>query len=327
MNLREILDTLVKEHGVEGVMNMAHVNRGLAVQYINGSKSPGMKFIQNMIDWSEKNISHVDHIDPNEKTSITYEDGIMNCSYCPPEWGAKKAAWPERDVCLCLPTYGSIPESSFFSFMCLAMKYRMGIRLEHRGNDSMIARSRNQLAKRFLKTKATWSVWLDSDMVFPSGHAGSYATVTGMRDLPEKFGSFHVVERLISHGRSVVGGCYWDRMGRGKLIAGGKGPILSPIPSDNLAAVSFVGTGCLAVHRKVFEAIAEKFPQTMSDEAYGNETGFFTPIQTDQRMLGEDESFAWRATEAGHPTFLDLGIICGHVGSTVHGMPEKGSRI
>lgn len=45
-------------------------------------------------------------------------------------------------------------------------------------------------------------------------------------------------------------------------------------------------------------------------------------------MLGEDESFAKRATDAGHPTFLDLGLICGHVGyGNVHGIPAKGSKI
>jgi hypothetical protein len=258
---------------------------------------------------------------------VEYADGVANCSYCPPEWGKKKKAWEGRDVCVCIPTYGPLPEAAFFSFMCIAMRYRMGIRLEHRGNDSMIARSRNQLAKRFLKTEATWAIWLDSDMVFPFGHAGAFATMTGMKNLPHKFADCHVIERLISHGKSVVGGCYWDRMGQGRLIAGGSKPILSPIPSDSLAAVDFVGTGCLAVNRQVFLDIATKFPETMTEESLGNECGFFTPIQGERRMKGEDESFAWRATQAGHPSYIDLGLICGHVGQTIHGMPEKGSRI
>lgn len=326
MNLQEEFDKLVAEGGRDGLCEALKIPPGIASQLIAGRKSPGIVTCQKILDWARPNGVEAKE-PPEEVMDMKYADGVMDCSYCPAEWGKKKAAWPDRDICLCLPTYGPIAEQSFFGFMCLAMKYRMGMRLEHRGNDSMVARSRNQLAKRFLKTGASWSIWLDSDMIFPSGNAGAYATATGMKHLPDKFGSIHVLERLISHGRTMVGGCYWDRMGRGRLIAGGKGPILAPIPSDNLAAVSFVGTGCLAVHKKVFEDIAKKFPETLSGDAYGNETGFFTPIQTKERMLGEDESFAWRATEAGHPSYLDLAIICGHIGNVVHGMPEKGSRI
>lgn len=254
-------------------------------------------------------------------------DGAWNASYTPPEWGNKKKAWDGRDICLCLPTYNNVPDSSFFCFMALVAKYRMGLRIEHRGNDSMIARSRNQLAKRFLKTDATWSIWLDSDMIFPFGNAGTFITQTGMNYLPTKFAGVMTLERLIGWGKTVVGGCYWDRRGSGRLIAGGSTPILAPIPSDVLQPVAFVGTGCLAVHRKVFEDVALKFPETMHEDSMGNETGFFTPIQTNSRMLGEDESFAKRATDAGHPSYLDLGIICGHVGTIIHGLPKTGSRI
>lgn len=262
-----------------------------------------------------------------EQMAVEYKEGIMNASFCPAEWPEKKAAWPGRDVCLCLPTYGEVAEEHHFIMLALIARYRMAVRIEHRGNDSMIARSRNQLAKRFLKTDATWSMWFDSDNIFPMGNSGAYMTLTNMRTLPETFSGCHTIERLISHGKTMVGGCYWDRRGTGRLIAGGSQPIVSPIPSNNLAAVDFVGTGCLAIHRKVFEDVAAKFPDAMDEKAPGNETGFFTQIMMGGRMAGEDESFAWRAKEAGHPSYLDLGIICGHVGRTIHGMPATGSRI
>jgi hypothetical protein len=154
-----------------------------------------------------------------------------------------------------------------------------------------------------------------------------YATITGMQHLPEKYLKINTIERLISHGKTVVGGCYWDRRGGGKLIAGGNQAILHPIPSDTLQAVAFVGTGCLAVHRQVFLDVAKKFPETLSEDSLGNECGFFTNIQTPQRMMGEDESFAKRATDAGHPSYLDLAIICGHYGQNVHGLPPSGSKM
>lgn len=203
------------------------------------------------------------------------------------------------------------------------------MRIEMRSDDSMITRSRNHLAKRFLDSGCTWSIWFDADMVFPMGQsaAGFYMTITNMRNVDQKFLGFNTIDRLISHGKTIVGGCYWDRRGGGRLIAGGGPPILHPIPSDTLHPVDFVGTGCLAVHRQVFLDVAEKYPECYSKESLGNECGFFTNIQTPQRMLGEDESFARRANEAGHPSYLDLGLILGHVGENVHALPLHGSKI
>lgn len=233
--------------------------------------------------------------------------------------------WTGRDVCFCLPWYKSVAPDTAFCLMAVWDKSMM--RLEKRSDDAMIARSRNQLAKRFLRTEAKWSVWVDEDMVFPFGHAGMYITMTGMTHLAHQFASLNTITRLLSWNKTIVGGCYWDRKGGGRLIAGGDQALTTPIPYDTLYAARFCGTGILAVHRKVFEDIAAKFPETMSDNAIGNEAGFFTPINTDKRMMGEDEAFAWRAKEAGHPSYLDLGLICGHIGAVVHGMPLKGSRL
>lgn len=36
-------------------------------------------------------------------------------------------------------------------------------------------------------------------------------------------------------------------------------------------------------------------------------------------MQGEDQTFGIRAKKAGHPSFVDMGLICGHVGSAVYG--------
>lgn len=233
--------------------------------------------------------------------------------------------WKGRDVHFCLPWYKHSCPWTTFCLMGVWDKTTM--RLDMRPDDAMIARSRNQLAKRFLRSDAKWSVWIDDDMVFPFGHAGLYIQITGMKHLPHKFAGLNTIERLLSWNKTIVGGCYWDRKGSGKLIAGGDQSLTTPIPWDTLYPARFCGTGVLAVHRQVFEDIAKKFPETMSDTSLGNEAGFFTPINTPQRMLGEDEAFGWRAKEAGHPSYLDLGLICGHSGEVLHGMPINGSRI
>lgn len=334
MDIQKTMVSKSEELGRKELAKNLEVPEGLLAQFISGKKSPGLKTCQKIIDLYGKEENEPlkdDASSPSGDGSISEwfdKDGIVNGSYCPAEWGQKKKAWEGRDVCLCLPVYQDVPQAHYFTMMCTVMRYRMALRMEFRGDDSMITRSRNHLAKRFLDTGATWSIWFDSDMVFPYGHAGSYMTITNMRNVPEKYLGMHTIERLISHGKSVVGGCYWDRRGGGRLIAGGGGAITNPIPSDMLHGIGFVGTGCLAVHRQVFLDIAKKFPDTLSENGFGNEAGFFTNIQTNERMLGEDESFAKRATDSGHPTYLDLGLLCGHVGSgNIHGVPAKGSKI
>lgn len=330
MQILEILRNKVEEIGIDEACKVLGAHKPIMTQFISGKKSPGLTTCQKIIDlWgNESKTSHVEQSDGSECNFDIDKDGILNGSYCPAEWGKKKAAWEGRDVCLCLPVYNSVPQAHYFSMLCTVMKYRMALRMEFRGEDSMITRSRNHLAKRFLNTGANWSIWFDSDMVFPFGHAGIYMTMTNMRNLPEVFLGLHTIERLLSWNKTIVGGCYWDRRGGGRLIAGGGGALTRPIPHDSLHPLGFVGTGCLLVHRQVFLDIAAKFPETLSDESLGNECGFFTNIQIPQRMMGEDESFAKRATDAGHPTFLDLGLICGHIGSgNIHGIPLHGSKI
>lgn len=297
MDILQTLKDVVAKEGRDEICKQLEIPIPLITQYLDGKKAPGLKTCQKIVD----------------KWSI---------QAAPVE---EKPLWEGRDVCLCLPWYKETYPETVLCLMAMWDKTRM--RMELRSGDSMITRSRNQLAKRFLDTGCTWSIWFDDDMVFPFGHAGIYMTITNMRHLPEKFLGVNTINRLISHGKTVVGGCYWDRRGGGKLIAGGGRPITMPIPFDAIHPVGFVGTGCLAIHRQVFLDIATKFPECHSAESLGNECGYFTNIQTPERMMGEDESFAWRATEAGHPSYLDLGIICGHISSNIHGLPTQGSKI
>lgn len=328
MDILQILKDKVSELGVEELGRQLEYPKQFITQFVKGQKSPNLQTCQKIIDLWGKSEEKLSESDGSTAEYSFDSDGVLNASYCPPEWGSKKAAWEGRDVCLCLPVVDEFPQQTVFCLLTLIAKYRMGIIINMRGDDSMITRSRNHLAKRFLDTGATWSIWFDSDMVMPFGHAGIYMTMTNMRNVPQEFLGLHTIERLLSWNKSIVGGCYWDRRGGGKLIAGG-GNIMRPIPHNSINPIGFNGTGCLAIKRQVFLDIAAKFPETLNPNAPGNECGFFTNIQgADGRMLGEDESFAKRANEAGHPTFLDLGLLCGHIGtSNVHGLPAGGSKI
>lgn len=231
--------------------------------------------------------------------------------------------WKGRDVCLCVPIYKTMDPATDFCKMALWNPETM--RYETRSGD-MIVRTRNHLAKRFLDSGATWSMWMDDDMVLPFGHAArfKFTTKPDFDHVPDQWLNIHTINRLVSHGKTIVGGCYWDRRGSGRLICGSPNIIMHPIPSDNIVPVGFVGTGCLLVHRTVFEDIGRKFPEALNKDGLGNECGYFTEFMKDGRMWGEDESFAWRAAQCGHQSYLDLAVICAHIGKKFYGPPKAG---
>jgi hypothetical protein len=179
---------------------------------------------------------------------------------------------------------------------------------------------RNRLATAFLKTQDEWSFWLDSDVIAPTGNPGWFKRRTGNKHADHWFGKA-AITRLTSHpGKLFVGGLYATRTADRKIVASPsdtknesdkmtaedirKGPI------DKLIQVDWIGFGCTAVHRKVFEDILERVPGVRQPEGKWHE--FFTPLSGGNE--GEDMAFCKRAAQAGHAPHLDLSIHCGHVG-------------
>lgn len=129
-------------------------------------------------------------------------------------------------------------------------------------------------------------------------------------------------------------------------------------PHDNCKQTRWIGTGAWLCHRSVFLDIEKKFPR-LSRARNNGHPHFFTATehrlldqleklrdtlaqgaQTGEKSLaafqqierifadshrqsnlgmGEDVAFGVRAAEAGHPSWIDHSIMCGHVGSAVYG--------
>lgn len=180
--------------------------------------------------------------------------------------------------------------------------------------------SRNILATRFLASGNEWSFWLDSDTIAPTGNPSWFKRRTGSKHADRWFAQ-SAFERLTSRGKSLVGGVYIQRSTGGKIVAQ---PGLSPIgdgdarlvdeikegPQDKVVQVGWIGFGCVAIHRRVFEDILAGQEGVRGEE--GKPHRFFNPIEGGPQ--GEDIAFCKRAAEAGHPTFLDMALHCGHVG-------------
>jgi hypothetical protein len=129
-------------------------------------------------------------------------------------------------------------------------------------------------------------------------------------------------------------------------------------PYDKIQETRWVGTGCLLTHRSVFEDIEKKFPRlarspgnhggnwfssteaslldqvektrnALADGPVTPEKGYAALKSLDDALalsrsenslgVGEDVSFCLRAKAAGHTPYVDLGLICGHIGHCVYG--------
>lgn len=229
--------------------------------------------------------------------------------------------------------------------------------------DAFVAHSRNTCADIFLKSPCDWMLTIDDDMVVPFGNATWFNAHTGF-NLPEPFASFNALDRLMSHGKTLIGALYFGRHPTGPPVynEGAANPTEAAYarkaPIDLAKPTKWVGTGCMLIHRKVFEDIEVRFPRIArgpaktgghwftstevsladqldqiktemeqgpltAEKAYRTLTLLENATATARREntlgAGEDVSFCLRALAAGHQPYIDMGLVCGHIGHCVYG--------
>lgn len=153
---------------------------------------------------------------------------------------------------------------------------------------------RNQMVRIFLRTTGDWLWIVDSDMTFQ----------------PD------VVDRLLEHASEespIVGAlCFSQKWKDGKqgffptlFVTDGEDTWrMDRYPADQLIQVDATGTGCLLVHRSVFEKMKEIYEPPFP---------WFQETVKDGRHIGEDVTFCNRARECGFPIAVHTGIKTGHV--------------
>lgn len=227
--------------------------------------------------------------------------------------------------------------------------------------DAFVAHTRNSLGDVFLKSSCEWMMTIDDDMVVPFGDAAWFKFYTGFK-FAEPFLKWNALDRLMSHHKTLVGALYFGRNPGGPPVYGeGASPeeaaYARRAPHDVCKQTRWVGTGCMLIHRSVFEAIERRFPKLSRANNNGHGQYFTSTeaslrdrmekVQSDlQRSLdptgaykalegvtnalavanaenplgsGEDVSFCLRAAAAGHPAFIDMGLVCGHLGTYCYG--------
>lgn len=227
--------------------------------------------------------------------------------------------------------------------------------------DAFVAHSRNSIVDLFLKSSCENLLMIDDDMIVPFGHAEWYRSYTGWSSYPDPFASFNVIDRLLSHGKTLVGALYWGRYAKANPVYA-EGPrerehIAADAPCDLVKPTRWVGTGCIMIHRTVFEDIERKFPRLARGadkkggqwfsssehnamdvidrarnilssgpmtaekalQVYQVLEGGVADVKANSTLgMGEDVQFCTRAKAAGHQPHVDLGIVAGHIGHAVY---------
>jgi len=222
-----------------------------------------------------------------------------------------------RDIFVGFPCYKTTNPVTAFALIAMALDFgKDKIRFDMSIGDAMIYHSRNKIAQKFLETDAKWLLMIDDDIIPCIGRPNwMKSTVPNARNMNDAPLQRHALQRLIGANKTLIGGAYFGRQEGAPLMCSDRS--LEPKArayQDEVAPVDWVATGCMLVHRKVFQDIEEKYPELKSPIPNG-EFDYFHPINS---ATGEDVSFCKRAKESGHQPYIDLGLPVFHVGYKVY---------
>lgn len=164
---------------------------------------------------------------------------------------------------------------------------------------------RNDVVRKFLEYgKADWLWFVDTDMVFK----------------PD------TLERLLEFAdpdnAPIVGGLCFSIDGKQifPTLYGLVGEESNPQvvrfhewPVDSMFQVAATGTGCLLIHRSVFERIRDFRHEGSDITGFNAAFPWFQETTHDDRAVGEDITFCWRAGIVGIPVYVNTAVHVGHV--------------
>lgn len=83
---------------------------------------------------------------------------------------------------------------------------------------------------------------------------------------------------------------------------------------DTMMQVAATGTGCLLMHRSVFERMASaQLPNRPGKKGFNDAYPWFQETEHDGSPVGEDITFCWRAGLLEIPVWVNTAVQCGHV--------------
>lgn len=236
--------------------------------------------------------------------------------------------WEGRKLHILLPVYRSFCPDTHYTLFANYARYgpeKIAMTMEKR---TVIHESRNILTHKGMKSDAEWFMMIDDDMILPCGNAGIINGRYGA-NIPEPGASANAISRLMAHPKDarIVGALYFGRhaYGLAQCSIGFEDKDVSELlrrhnKYQNLTPVGWVGTGCIKIHRSVFDELKQaidggKWPECKPI----NELmwyGFWNPIRAG---VGEDVSFGRRCADIGITSWVDPVLECLHVGERFYG--------
>lgn len=205
---------------------------------------------------------------------------------------------------------------SLFSEQYIANGIGDDLRVNFLTSMAGIALGRNQLAYEFMDSDCDRMVFLDSDVTFEPG------ALVKLAHMPADF----------------VGGCYrYKRTEECYPMGWLHDPEKKGLWADKngLIEVNGLPTGFLALSRKVFQTMKDKFPERELKEHFGHKGfAYFQMPFIDGHLHGEDNFFCREWRDAGGKIYLDPEIKLthwdfnptphvGHIGSWLKNRPKE----
>jgi hypothetical protein len=338
---------LIELKGIEAASKIFEVSPSLVRQWRIGSRTPSLRAVEVAMEIEGVMESIPAPEKPAEETTPAPE--LPDTGY-EIDLGATKVA-------LLLPWYRSANPFTAMSVMGLFDRATTRCFMAH--GDAFISHTRNRLASLFLESGCEWGLMIDDDMILPWGKAAWFKEATGFSRIPDANAGLHTLARLISHRKTLVGGLYVGKnpkdlrpmFAEGCSSSNGQKAVNDGTWKNQCLATKWVATGCLLIHRKVFEDISAKYPHLkggwFSPSEHDLVAGVERAVQTLQGPetpngkaydaltiladckaradavsklgTGEDVIFSHRAAACGHIPHVDTGLILGHVGNFTYG--------
>jgi hypothetical protein len=333
----------LRETGVEAGSEALEISKETAEQWLSGRKTPSLRAAERVFQVQHREVGWQEVASAIESEPPPHTGFEVNL-------GGSKLA-------LLLPWYRSA--NPFTALSVLGMFDRKQMRCLMAHGDAFISHTRNRLAQLFLGTECEWGLMVDDDMVLPWGKPAWFKEATGFLRMPDSMAGLNTIQRLLSHGKTLVGALYMGKnfddirpmYAEGCSIRETRDATVNGTAERGCIPTKWVATGCLLIHRRVFEDISKKYPHL--------DGGWFSPSEHDlvngvdsamkalqlpgdqsARLMnaltilaeckaraeavsklgtGEDVIFSLRAAAAGHIPHVDTGLVLGHVGNYVFG--------
>ena len=190
---------------------------------------------------------------------------------------------------VCVPYYEKMEPEFVKSMMRLKPKGEVDFNFVE---GTMIYKNRDELAEQAVAAGTDYTLWIDSDMVFPT---------TLMIDLMEDMQGRDMVTGVCHMRREPYKPCIWKSLKKGLTQEEHQIEGYDDYPRDRIFEVDGCGFACIMVRTGVLKTVIDRYHEA------------FLPIPG----FGEDLSFCIRARNCGFDIHCDPKIQIGHIGKTI----------